>query len=269
MTSYNREKYIGEAIESVLSSTYENFELIIVDDQSRDKTVDIARSYEAKDPRICVYINERNLGDYANRNQAASLANGKYLKYVDSDDYIFSNTLETMVSLMEEYPDAAFGVSSRTEDKTKYFSPSEAYHCHFFQRGLLDYGPTGTIIRRDIFEAAGRFKTIRNVSDFDLWLRLALKYGVVEMPKGLVFWRQHEGQEINIAPEYYLEYSLPIIKEALNHKDCPLKKEEIGVVLSRWKKDTARTVVKGVLRGKIGAGYKLWKRHELTFADLF
>ena len=79
MTSYNRENYIAEAIESVLASTYKNFELIIVDDRSKDRTVEIARSYESKDDRVKVYINEKNLGDYPNRNKAASYAKGFYI----------------------------------------------------------------------------------------------------------------------------------------------------------------------------------------------
>ena len=86
MTSYNREKYIGFAIESVLASTYTNWELIIVDDGSIDKTVEIAQQYEKKDGRIRFYRNEKNLGDYPNRNKAASYAGGKYIKYVDADD---------------------------------------------------------------------------------------------------------------------------------------------------------------------------------------
>ena len=70
MTCYNREKYIGEAIESVLASSYTNLELIIVDDHSSDNTVGIARAYAAKDSRVNVYVNELNLGDYPNRNKA-------------------------------------------------------------------------------------------------------------------------------------------------------------------------------------------------------
>jgi glycosyltransferase involved in cell wall biosynthesis len=61
MTAYNREKYIAEAIQSVLSSSYTNFELIIVDDRSSDRTVEIARSFEKRDSRIRVYVNEQNL----------------------------------------------------------------------------------------------------------------------------------------------------------------------------------------------------------------
>ncbi len=70
MTAYNREHYITEAIESVLASTYQNWELIIVDDGSKDDTVSIAKSYAAEDARIKVHVNEKNLGDYPNRNRA-------------------------------------------------------------------------------------------------------------------------------------------------------------------------------------------------------
>ena len=82
MTSYNREKYIAEAIESVLASSYTNFELIIVDDHSADNSFTIAKEFEKKDSRVRVFKNEKNLGDYPNRKYAASLATGKYLKFV-------------------------------------------------------------------------------------------------------------------------------------------------------------------------------------------
>ena len=82
MTAYNREKYIAEAIKSVLSSTFINFELIIVDDASVDNTVAIAQTYAANDNRLKVYINEKNIGDYPNRNKAAGYATGTFITYV-------------------------------------------------------------------------------------------------------------------------------------------------------------------------------------------
>src|ERR1700682_441555 len=117
MTAYNREKYIGEAIESVLASSYANFELIIVDDCSKDNTVKIAKAYAEKDSRIKVFVNEKNLGDYLNRNRAAELAQGKYIKYLDSDDLIYYYALEVMVKYMEKFPDAGFGLSSLPDYK--------------------------------------------------------------------------------------------------------------------------------------------------------
>lgn len=98
MTAYNREKYISQSIESVLSSTHNDFELIIVDDCSKDKTVEIAKWYEKTDSRIRVYVNEENLGDYPNRKKAVTFASGKYIKYLDSDDIMYPSCLETMVT---------------------------------------------------------------------------------------------------------------------------------------------------------------------------
>ena len=83
MTAWNRQEFIAEAIESVLASTYNNFELIIVDDCSTDNTVAIARTYQEQDTRIKIFQNEKNLGDYPNRNKAVSYASGKYIKYLD------------------------------------------------------------------------------------------------------------------------------------------------------------------------------------------
>jgi glycosyltransferase involved in cell wall biosynthesis len=101
MTAYNREQYIGEAIESVLASSYVNFELIILDDASIDNTLRKARSYEIKDKRVKVYANEKNLTQWPTRNKAARLAKGKYIKYLDSDDTIYDWGLEYCVEMME------------------------------------------------------------------------------------------------------------------------------------------------------------------------
>ncbi|MEO5967024.1 MAG: glycosyltransferase family 2 protein, partial [Ferruginibacter sp.] len=100
MTAYNREDFISEAIESVLDSTYKNFELIIVDDGSTDNTVPIAKKFEVIDERIKVYENKTNLGQFSNRNYAATLASGEYIMYVDSDDKIFSDGFERLIKVM-------------------------------------------------------------------------------------------------------------------------------------------------------------------------
>src|ERR1041384_4534965 len=96
ITAYNREQFVAEAIESVLAQTFTDFELIVVDDGSQARTIEIARRY-CKDSRVQVHVNKKNLGDYANRNRAASFARGKYLKYLDSDDVLNPHGLEVMV----------------------------------------------------------------------------------------------------------------------------------------------------------------------------
>lgn len=200
MTAYNREKYIAEAIESVLASTYTNFELIIVDDCSKDKTVEIAKNYELKDRRIKVYVNEVNLGDYPNRNKAASYAIGKYLKYLDSDDLLYRYSLEAFVYFMEDCPDVAFGVSSLHGSTEKpfphIFNPSESIRHHFFKKNFLDCAPTGTIINTEAFISLGGFSGKRMIGDIEFGLYCASKYKVMLLPPALIFWREHGEQEV-------------------------------------------------------------------------
>src|SRR5690349_21051330 len=92
MTAYNRASYIGAAIESVLAQTERDFELVVVDDRSTDDTVAVASAY-LSDPRVRIARNERNLGDYPNRNHAATLARGRFIKYHDSDDVMYPHCL--------------------------------------------------------------------------------------------------------------------------------------------------------------------------------
>ena len=199
MTVYNREKYIAEAIESVLASSYTNFELIIVDDQSKDKSVEIAKNYEAKDNRIKVYINEKNLGDYPNRNQAASYAKGKYIKYLDSDDLIYPHGLQVMVEAMEQFPEAGVGFIYENYDNIHTLPvqiPSEeAFTTHFFTKGIFYMGPSATIFNREYFFKIGKFGNFGVANDYEFNMRAAIEKPIVLMHRDLIWWRQHEGQE--------------------------------------------------------------------------
>jgi glycosyltransferase involved in cell wall biosynthesis len=157
MTSFNREKFIANAIESVLSSTFHNWELIISDDASSDKTVEIIQTYLQKDDRIKLFVNDKNIGDYANRNKVASYAKGTYLKYLDSDDMLYPWTLGAMYYCMEKNPNAAIGFSSNVHLDTLLpieLSPKDVYILYFFKGFLLGIGPSGTIIKRTVFELA-------------------------------------------------------------------------------------------------------------------
>jgi hypothetical protein len=234
MTAFNREKYIAEAIESVLSSTYSNFELIITDDCSRDRTVEIARSYAEKDARVKVFENEKNLGDYSNRNRAASHAKGKYIKYLDSDDVMYSYTLQIMVDYMEEFPEAGFGLSAVHDNKPYPIAvdPKKAYLEHFFTWGHFDRAPGSSIIKRASFEKVGGFTGERMIGDFQLWLALGREFQMVKIPPNLTWNREHEGQESKADyAKLYEELREKATDAALAHPSCPLSEEEKKAVL--------------------------------------
>jgi len=226
MTAYNREKYIAEAIESVLASTYQNWELIVVDDGSNDRTVEIAKSFELKDNRIKVYINEKNLGDYPNRNKAASYAKGKYIKYLDSDDIIYPHSLEVMVNGMEQFPHAGIGFSYHNyesfEKLPTLISSEESYKIHYFKKGIFIMGPGASIYKRDFFEKIGGFNYFGVASDYEFNLRAGSHSPIVLFQNDLIWWRRHEGQEFVTSNQQneYIKYNYLINKKIL--KDAPL-----------------------------------------------
>lgn len=99
---YNSEKYIAETIESVLAQTYTNWEMIVVDDCSKDNGVRIVEEYQKKDKRIKLYKNEINRGVSYTRNKAIDLADGKYIAFLDSDDLWKKEKLEKQIKFMED-----------------------------------------------------------------------------------------------------------------------------------------------------------------------
>ncbi len=249
MTAYNRELYIAEAIESVLASSYTNFELIIVDDCSADKTVAIARSYEAKDSRVKVYVNETNLTDYVNRNKAAAYAKGKYIKYVDSDDQVYYYCLDVMINYMERFPAAGFGLCGPGINNTPLpvqLNPREIYYTNFNGIGHFNRGPLCSIIRLDVFKETGGFSGARFYGDLELWIKMARYYNLVMLPGDLFFYRTHDQSEAKIESRQAAKIDklrFALIMDALSHADCPLSTEEAIKIKKDIKKNNRRNII--------------------------
>jgi glycosyltransferase involved in cell wall biosynthesis len=249
MTAFNREKYIAESIQSVLLSTFQDFELLIVDDGSTDRTVEIARSFEILDSRIKVIVNEKNLGDYPNRNRAASLAQGKYIKYVDSDDLIYPCCLETMVKSMEKLSGnvgLACGAYHNKPLPVK-LGPCESFYQHFMGGGLFGRSPLSAIIRRDYFEQIGGFNNERMVSDFEFWFRAAFDTGVICLQDGMQWNREHDGQEV-VDKHHYIKRYEEIENQYLLKSEILLKKELYLQVVKKYKKDRLKNILKSFLK---------------------
>jgi glycosyltransferase involved in cell wall biosynthesis len=102
MTSHNSEKTISEAIESILNQTFKEIELIIINDKSTDKTLNIIRKYSQKDKRIKIINNHKNIGQTKSRNLALKISKGKYIAIMDSDDISINTRLETQYNFLEK-----------------------------------------------------------------------------------------------------------------------------------------------------------------------
>ena len=102
MRSYNHEKYISEAIDSVLNQSFKDLELIIIDDFSKDNSKTIIKSYESKDKRIKAFFHDKNMGMASTMNDLFSKASGKYIAYIDSDDSWFPLKIEKQLEILEK-----------------------------------------------------------------------------------------------------------------------------------------------------------------------
>ena len=274
-TAYNREKYIAQAIESVLASSFKDFELIIVDDCSKDHTVEIARRYTS-DPRVQVHVNEKNLGDYPNRNRAASLAKGQYLKYVDSDDYVYPRGLQIMVEMFEPFTEAAVGFCSFAQVSERPYpfqlSPREAYQYSYFNRTheIFSRASLSSIIRRDKFEAVGGFTGKRMVGDFEMWHILAARFPVVLLPDGIVWNREHPAQEIQDfrnRPSDAFTYNRISI-DYLQRPECPLLPDERKRALKMIRRGQARRILREIAHCRGGTARKLLAQSALKPAQI-
>lgn len=230
MTAYNRENFISEAIESVLASTYPKFELIIVDDCSTDRTAEIAKSYRSKDSRVVVYINEKNLGDYPNRNRARSYAKGDYIMFVDSDDTIYPEGIEHVIQTMQKFPEASFGMRLFNRDCEPFQAPGrEVIRGHFFQKSSLTIGPGGTVLKRSFLEEINGYpEKYGPANDMYFNLKAANQCSMVLIPFEYMNYRLHDGQQQNNRFSYLYNNYL-FLNDALKELDLPLNEKE-----KRW-----------------------------------
>ena len=102
MATYNGEKYLREQLDSILSQTITDWELIVCDDCSKDTTVGILKSYQRKDGRVKIFVNEKNLGFKKNFEKAIGLCSGDYIALADQDDIWHDNHLEVLLGLIGE-----------------------------------------------------------------------------------------------------------------------------------------------------------------------
>jgi glycosyltransferase involved in cell wall biosynthesis len=277
MTSYNREQYVAEAIESVLASAYTNFELIIVDDCSTDSTVSIARAYEVKDQRVKVFQNKKNLGQFQNRNKAASYATGVFIKYFDSDDIMYPDCLDVMISAMEKYPETGAGAITLHASASNLilpleYSPKECYINHFFKANPLLYiGPSGGIFKRAVFNEFNGFdETIGILADTLLMLKIAAKYNIATFRDDLFYWRIHDAQ-VTVGQKDWFEMQrqrAEINNIVLNSPDIPLLPSETKIIKRNLKNILVRNIVKRfIVKQSFKECLQLSKICKLRFID--
>ena len=129
MASYNHEKYVGQAVRSVLDQTYQDFELVITDDSSTDRTA--AEIAQFTDPRIRLFRSPRNRGQFVATNHCLREATGEYIAVLNSDDVFLPAKLERQVRFLDEHPDvgAVFCQARIIDEQSRIMQGKKTFLC--------------------------------------------------------------------------------------------------------------------------------------------
>ena len=202
LSVFNDEKYISEAIESILNQTFEDFELIIIDDCSTDGTIEVINSY--KDSRIRLIINEKNIDITKSLNKGLKSARGKYIARHDSDDVSTPERLEKQFNFLENNKDyAAVGSYTETIDEDSNLirllrcetSAEEIYYNLSYRNNLTS---SSIMFVKEIIHDIGSYdESSSNSEDHEFWFRISRKYKIYVIAEYLIKYRIRDNQRLS------------------------------------------------------------------------
>lgn len=195
MPVYNGELYLREAVDSILSQMFHQFEVLIIDDGSTDSTLDIIHSY--KDGRIRILKNDTNCGISMSLNLGIQNARGQYIARMDCDDVSRSDRLYKQVLFMEQHPEIGVcgsWVKTIGGPLWSYYTEPEQIKCQLLFANALAH--PSVIMRRNVFENTGIYYDVsyNYAQDYKLWVELSKKVLFVNIPEVLVAYRLHSNQ---------------------------------------------------------------------------
>lgn len=191
---YNGEKYLRESIESVIAQTYQNWELLILDDCSTDNSADIAIEFAKRDSRILYYKNEMNLRLPRNLNKGFSLAKGNFLTWTSDDNRFkpeaFKKMHQALVSNKAQFVFASCRIIDAQGKEIEYIIVND-----LSKKCLVGRNPVGAcfMYTRKAYEQIGEYNPdLLFVEDFDYWQRLYARFGAVTINEILYEYRWHD-----------------------------------------------------------------------------
>ena len=201
MSVYNGEDYLRDAIESVLNQTFKDFELIVINDCSTDKTYEILKRFTELDERVKVHTNEVNLRLPSSLNKAISYAQGKYIARMDADDICLAERLEKQYNFMENNPSVALSSCRFMTLKNGVISSGGCggkSDNESIKALLLVTNPIlhpGIIAKADAIRSLGYDKNFTCTEDMELWTRFVMAgYDIEIIPEYLMIYRLHDKQ---------------------------------------------------------------------------
>ncbi len=239
MPVYNTAEFLAESIESILAQSYKDFEFIILDDGSTDKSWEIICNYASKDKRIITFQNGKNEGIFFTRNFGLDISTGKYIAVMDSDDISTPERFVKQITYLESHPEidvlggqiVKFGDVAQSANKSNYpLTPGG------IRWGLVigsQLAHSTVMMRNHLFSAEGfRYREQKVAQDYDLWTRLSHKHKIANLPEVLVKYRIHHS-------------SISQTKEVLQ------KDETIGIIKSYITEVSGENLPEAIIKGLI------------------
>lgn len=260
MPVHNGERFIGAAINSILSQTYTHIELLVVDDASTDRTPEIVNTYT--DRRLRLLRNPQCLGVSASRNRAMTEARAPYVAFLDADDIAYPQRLEMQIAYLEKHPMVAL-VGSHLDyiDAEGEFLYSEkpgqrpcepaALRWELLRRACI-LPSTATGRTKVLIDAGGFPQQMHYAEDHDLWCRIAVNHDLAIMPERLVAYRHHPNQATfkKIRKAYYATQAC-IAEARQRYVAAGIISPNSHSSLTIWER------IRGV-PGSLGATYSQW-----------
>ncbi len=192
--AYNAEKTIKETINSVLNQTFSDFELIIINDGSKDATLEIVSQFQ--DPRLKVMSYE-NSGASVSRNRGFAKSVGEFIAFLDADDLWTSDKLEAQLEALKAHPecDIAYSWTDCIDESSQflrrggYITVNGNAYAHLLLLDILENGSNPLIRRQALLDIGGFDESLPAGQDWDLYLRLAVKHQFVTVPKPQILYR--------------------------------------------------------------------------------
>jgi glycosyltransferase involved in cell wall biosynthesis len=235
--AFNAAKYLPAALESVGSQTFEDWQIVLVDDGSTDHTADVVAPFIDRFGSKLRYIQQENHGLPAARNAAIRASTSEFLALLDADDVWMPCRLSESIMALAKRPGAgiAYGLITYIDPDGRSLTTFEGNVGHaegqiapyIYMRGVELPCPTITI-RRACVDEVGLFdETMRSTEDRDLWLRIALLYEVAFVPKVLAYYRTSPGS-MSSNSQRMLEAQLQFIRKHYGSEGCGLLPRQIS-----------------------------------------
>jgi len=229
MPVHNTERYLDEAVASIRSQTFEDWELIAIDDGSTDGSLAVLERHAQADPRLRV-VSRANRGIGATRNECLQLARGEFFAAMDSDDVSHPDRLARQVQYLDAHPDCV-GVGCRVRlidsegapirDWSEYVTHDEIDAAHLAGHGGAMTHPASMFRRQTLVELGG-YRADNPAEDFDLFLRLGELGELHNLPEVHFSYRQHPASEGHAHRQRQHAGALRAIREAHERRGLPV-----------------------------------------------